>query len=146
MSPSTEIGAFDDLWVDLWAEAENFGGGIVKTAVLTLHLRWEGLRLRVIALSDDDGSNASTVSATDFVQVLDSLNRVYRGTRIRFRYDPATDYQMMQSTALNQDLMFGDATGRASGNAIALTMPTAIPVFLCVWPVVATATRRHLPD
>jgi hypothetical protein len=48
------------------------------------------------------GSNASTVSATDFVQALDSLNRVYRGTRIRFRYDPATDYQMMQSTALNQ--------------------------------------------
>ncbi len=130
LSPSTEIGGFDDLWVDLWAEAENFGGGIVKTAVLTLHLRWDGLRLHVIALSDDDGSNASPVSATDFVQALDSLNRVYRGTRIRFRYDPATDYQMMRSTALNQDLMFGDATGLASGNAIALTMPTAIPVFL----------------
>lgn len=130
LSPSSEIGGFDDMWVDLWAEAENFGGGIVKTAVLTLHLRWEGLRLHVIALTDDDGSNASTVTAADFVQVLDSLNRVYRGTRIRFRYDPTTDYQVTQSTALNQDLMFGDATGLASGNAIAITMPTAIPVFL----------------
>jgi hypothetical protein len=130
LSPSTEIGGFDDLWVDLWAEAENFGGGIVKTAVLTVHLRWDGLRLHVIALSDNDGGNASTVSATDFVQALDSLNQVYRGTRIRFRYDPATDYQVMQSTALNQDLGLGEATGLASGNAIALTMPTAIPVFL----------------
>ncbi len=32
LSPATEIGTFDDLWVDLWAEAENFGGGVVRTA------------------------------------------------------------------------------------------------------------------
>jgi hypothetical protein len=127
---ATEIGGFDDLWVDLWAEAENFGGGKVQTAVLTLHLRWEALRLHVIALSDDDGSNASTVSAADFVPALDSVNRVYRGTRIRFRYDPALDYQTMRSTALNQDLMFGDPAGEASGNAIAATMPRVIPIFL----------------
>ncbi|MEO8140327.1 MAG: hypothetical protein ABI742_11810 [Gemmatimonadota bacterium] len=130
LSPSTVIGSFDDLWVALWAEAENFGGGVVRTPVLTLHLRWEGLRLHVIALSDDDGRNAATVSATDFAQAVDSLNRSYRGTRIRFRYDPATDYQMTPLSSLNQDLMFGDAAGLAAGNLIALAMPTTIPIFL----------------
>jgi hypothetical protein len=130
LSPATEIGDFDDLWVELWADAENFGGGVVRTAVLTLHLRWDALRLHVIALADDNGSNASTVSATDFVQALDSINRSYRGTRIRFRYDPTADYQTMDSTTLNQDLMFGDPAGLARGNLIALSTPTAIPLFL----------------
>ncbi len=130
LSPSTLIGAFDDLWIELWADAENFGGSVVRTPVLTLHLRWEALRLQVIALSDDDGSNPATVSAADFVEALDSLNRSFQGTRIRFRYDPATDYETMRSTALNQDLMFGDPAGLAAGNLIALSMPTKIPVFL----------------
>ncbi len=98
--------------------------------MLTLHLRWDGLRLQVIALSDDDGSNAATVTATDFVQAVDSLNRSFRGTRIRFRYDPTTDYQTTRSTALNQDLMFGDPAGLAAGNLIAAATPTTIPVFL----------------
>ena len=119
------IGAFWDVWIDLFAEAENFHGGKVTTPVLTLHVRRVGLRLRVIALSNDDGSRAPQVTAAQFTDVVARVNRVFRGSGIRFLYDEAADWQARNSTSMNQD-----ATIFADGNALAATLPGRIPVLL----------------
>ena len=119
------IGAFWDMWIDVFAEAENFHGGKVTTPVLTLHVRRVGLRLRVIALSNDDGTKAPQVTAAQFTDVVARLNRVYRGAGIRFLYDEAADWQAMNSTGMNED-----ATIFTQGNAIAATLPGRIPLLL----------------
>ncbi len=119
------IGAFWDLSLDVFAEAENFHGGKVTTPVLTLHVRRVGLRLRVIALSNDDGTRAPQVTAAQFTDVVARVNRVFRGSGIRFLYDPAADWQPINSTGMNQD-----ATIAAGGNAFAATLPGRIPLLL----------------
>jgi hypothetical protein len=119
------IGAFGDVSIDVFAEAENFHGGKVNTPVLTLHVRRVGLRLRVIALSNDDGTRAPQVTAAQFTDVVARVNRVYRGSGIRFLYDEAADWQPVNSTGMNQD-----ATIFADGNALAATLPGRIPLLL----------------
>lgn len=119
------IGSFWDVWIEVFAEAENFHGGKVNTPVLTLHVRRVGLRLHVIALSNDDGSKAPQVTAAQFTDVVARANRVFRGTGLRMLFDPAADWQPMNSTDMNQD-----ATIFAEGNALAPTFPGRILVLL----------------
>jgi hypothetical protein len=115
-----------DVKVRLWAEAENFSGGIVRTPYLTVPSRLFKLRLYVVALADSDGSSAATVSPSDFVTLVDRVNRTYKGTMIRFVFDPTSDFITMNSTKLNRE----QPGSLEDGNTIAMTNQGRIPLLL----------------
>lgn len=119
------IGPFWDVTLDVFAEAENFHGGRSRTAVLSLHVRRVGLRLRVIALSDADGGHAPQVTPAQFADAVRRANRAFRGTGIRLAFDPASDFETRRDTDMNQD-----RTIFAEGNQLAAATQGRILVLL----------------
>jgi hypothetical protein len=119
------IKEFWDVYLELFAEVENFHGGKIQTATLTLHVRRVGLHLHVVPLSDDDGGHAPQVTATQFVDVVTRANRAFRGTGILLRYDWMSDWHPMSDTGMNRD-----QTIFTRGNALADTLPGSVLVLL----------------
>lgn len=119
------IGGFWDVTLAVFAEAENFHGGKSQTAVLSLHVRRAGLRLRVIALSDVGGGHGPQVTPAQFSDAVRRANRAFRGTGIRLLFSETADWETREDTGMNQD-----QTIFAGGNALAAATLGRIPVLL----------------
>jgi hypothetical protein len=119
---------FQTLNIDMWAEVENFHGGIVHTAHLTLNVVWIDVHLFVIPLTDSDGmTNAPNVTAAQFSDlVTNKVNLSFQGTGLHMVFDQNTDWSPMNDTELNED----GANQRTRGNAIAQAHPGRIVCLL----------------
>lgn len=60
------------------------------------------IRLHVIRTADSDGTNRSPTTLQDITDAVPVVNQIYAGTGIRFLFDPATDFETIDSTLLNQ--------------------------------------------
>jgi hypothetical protein len=137
-----QLGSSHDIVVRLWAEAENFYGGIVRTPVLTVPSRLYRLRLLVIALADTNGTAAGNVTPANFATLVTRVNRSFEGTMIRFAFDPASDFRGQGSTVLNRE----QAGSIASGNAIVAAEQGRIPLLLRFGPdATPTGNGRGVP-
>ena len=136
------IGRFWDVTLDVFAEAENFSGGKSRTAVMSLHVRRVGLRLRVVALSDANGGLAPQVTPAQFDDAVRRANRAFRGTGVRLVFNQVTDWETRNHTGMNRD-----QTIRADGNVLADASPGRILVLLR-WggdPAAATGNGNAFP-
>ncbi len=65
------------------------------------------VRIHAILCANDDGSGgaakANAVTAASLVQRIADLNIIYQSAGIQFSYDPATDFEEMNSSLLNLD-------------------------------------------
>lgn len=62
----------------------------------------QDIRLHVVALSDDDGvTRGNTVKGKQFCANVDNANSVFAAAGIRFVFNEATDWDNLNSTALN---------------------------------------------
>lgn len=61
------------------------------------------LRLQIIAVANDDGSDAAGITANTVTGYLPTLNQIMAPADIEFVYDPANDYLKIHSTLLNRD-------------------------------------------
>ena len=136
--------SFQTLTVDLWAEAENFHGGISRSSHMTLLVLWVDVHLFVIPLTDSNGtSHAPNVSANQFADLVPKINLSYRGTGIHMVFDPLHDWQPMNDDELNSD----GTNMRTRGNAIAGIHPGRI-VCLLRWgnnPAAVTGNGNAYP-
>lgn len=64
----------------------------------TYHIRIHG-----IATADNDGSHAATITAAGLVTKVSGLNAFYAPMGIQFDFDPATNFETINSTLLNRD-------------------------------------------
>jgi hypothetical protein len=121
-------GSFHTLTVDLWAEVENFHGGITRTSHMTLKVVWVDVHLFVIPLTDSDGmSHAPNVTAAQFADLIaNKTNLSFRGTGIHLVFDATQDWHPMNDTDLNSD----GADMQTRGNAIAQLHPGRIVCLL----------------
>src|SRR5262245_43661144 len=78
------------------------------------------IRIHGVATSDDDGGNASPVTAAKVSSMMGELNQIFASARITVVFDPSTDFETKKSTMLNQ--RFG-----VIGNLTAFTDPAAPP-------------------
>jgi hypothetical protein len=137
-----QLGGAHDITVRVWAEAENFSGGVVRTPILTIPSRLHRLRLLAIALADGNGSAAANVTAADFATLVARVNRSFQGTMIRFVFDPASDFRTQNDTPLNRE----QASSLATGNQIAATEQGRIPLLLRFGPDASpTGNGRGVP-
>ena len=60
------------------------------------------VRIHGVALADDNGTNASPVTAAKVTSMIEELNEIYKIPRIEFVFDPSTDFETIDSTILNQ--------------------------------------------
>ena len=120
------LGGSHDIVIRVWAEAENFHGGIVRTPFLTVPSRLHRVRLLVIALADTRGTSPASATAADFATLVTRVNRSFEGTMIRFAFDPASDFRGQNSNVLNRE----EAGSLTMGNQIAVAEQGRIPLLL----------------
>ncbi|HEV3333287.1 MAG TPA: hypothetical protein VG096_20005 [Bryobacteraceae bacterium] len=112
--------------------AASLRGAIGLSVVMLLsagacHATDFALRLQVIPLSNDDGSQPYNVTPDEFAGLIGRVNAVYAGTGIQFLFDADTDWAPMYNTALNTDGT--DKNGvdfRTLGNQLAAKYPGKI--------------------
>ena len=94
------------------------------------------LRIHGIATADNDGGNASPVTAQTISNLLPELQEIFARSRIALQFDPATDFETRSSTLLNQ--RFG-----VVGNLEDYTDPNVPPPTTSDW---YDAARRFAAD
>ncbi len=98
-------------------------------AFVACEVKSKTIPLHVIALADDDGGRPTTVAPADFATRVDFMNTLYAPAAIQFSFDPNTDWETLNDTALNE-LWNGDSEFWVAPNAIAARYPGKIVVFL----------------
>ena len=111
------LGVFHDMSADVWAEAENHYGGISRTPRLTIRYQGVPLALHVIPLQNENGTRAATVTRVQFDTVVYRLNQVFRGTGLRFVFNPA-NWQPRADSILNLDKPGMQARGNALADSL----------------------------
>jgi hypothetical protein len=86
------------------------------------------LAVHAIALNDDDGTHAATVTGASVATLIAQTNQVFVGTGIQFTFDPVADFETRNKTSLNR-LTNGGGDFWSEGNAIAATMPDKVVIF-----------------
>lgn len=96
----------------------------VKTYTIPIH---------VIALSDDDGGRANQVGQGQIANHVAFANTLYAPAGIQFTFDPATDWETRNDTALNS-IQNAGASWWTLPNAVAARYPGKIVIFLRFGP------------
>lgn len=89
--------------------------------------------IHVIALSDDDGGRANQVGQAQIASHVAFANTIYEPAGIQFSFDPATDWETRNDTALNSMQNSGPDWWLLP-NAVAARYPGKIVVFLRFGP------------
>lgn len=61
------------------------------------------IRVQVIAVSDDDGSNAANITASQFAGQLTTVNQIFSSAAVEFVFDSAADFTKINNTLLNRE-------------------------------------------
>lgn len=86
------------------------------------------LRIHAIPLSDSDGGRPYTLTASDFEATVARHNTYFASADIELVFDPASDWEPMEDTALN-DMNRGSPDWPSRPNEIAARHPGKIVVF-----------------
>jgi hypothetical protein len=92
----------NSLKLELHAEAVNFSGRSVTTALLRIRVNVLNLRLHVVALRNDDGSFGFDATPEDFVRLISRANRPFNTTGLRIVFNPRADFEAFDRTVLNR--------------------------------------------
>jgi hypothetical protein len=61
------------------------------------------IRLQIVAAAEDDGSNAPSITASQFGNKLATLNKIYSKASLKFEYDASKDFVLINSSLLSRD-------------------------------------------
>ena len=92
----------NSLTLELHAEAVNFSGRAVNTALLRIRVNVLNLRLHVVALRNDDGSFGFDATPDDFVRLIARANRPFNTSGLRITFNPRADWETFDRTVLNR--------------------------------------------
>ncbi len=89
--------------------------------------------IHVIALSDDDGGRANQVTQAQIANHVALSNTIYQPAGIQFSFDPTTDWETRNDTALNS-MQNGGSNWWVLPNSVAVRYPGKIVIFLRFGP------------
>lgn len=96
------------------------------------------VHIEVVRVANDDGSDLANITPDEVIRLVDKANEIMASSSIRFLFDPQTDVDIIQSTAIATMLGNGDKNwqeGMEAADQLAVKYPGKITIFFRKLPV-----------
>ena len=104
------------------------------------------VHIEVLRVANDDGSNLANVTPDEIIQLVNQTNEIFGPASIRILFDPQTDVDIIQSSAIAEMLGAGDKNWidpMNQADALAEMYPGKLTVFFRHNPVVEPLPEDH---